>query len=138
MEKVGGFGPRRVEDVDYWIRAAAQGFQIASTGKQTFYYRKSASALSAAVAQDAEGLGRVLESHRDCGILPEKEIVAIARSCFFSAGRLHWRKDPRAASRAFYKAWTMGRTHLLPLVCAVGMAGWSMVKPKKKRNHNGG
>src|SRR5208283_1606227 len=26
MEKVGDFGPRRVEDLDYWIRAAAMGF----------------------------------------------------------------------------------------------------------------
>ena len=133
MEKVGGFGPRRVEDLDYWIRAAALGFRIAGTGKQTYYYRKSAGGLSAAFSEDAEGLGKVFLTHRHCGILPEKEILAIARSCFFSAGRLHWREDPMAASRAFYKSWTLGRAHLLPLVCAAAMAGLSLVRPHRSK-----
>jgi glycosyltransferase involved in cell wall biosynthesis len=133
MEKVGDFSPRRVEDLDYWIRAAALGFVIATTGKQTYYYRKSADSLSAAFAEDSEGLGMVFLRHRRCGILPEKEILANARSCFISAGRLHWRKDPMAASRAFYKAWTLGRARLLPLICAVAMAGLSLVRPHRSK-----
>src|SRR5208283_6093944 len=42
MEKVGDFDRtmRVVQDLDYWIRAAALGFQIVGTGKQTYYYRK--------------------------------------------------------------------------------------------------
>lgn len=137
MEKVGGFGPRRVEDLDYWIRAAALGFQIASTGRQTYYYRKPEGSWSTAFAQDAEVLGRVLESHRTCGVLPEEEIVARARSAFFAAGRLHWRNDPRAASRAFYKAWTLGKARLLPLVCAAAMAAWGAVRPQRESNRKG-
>lgn len=133
MEKVGGFSPGRAEDLDYWIRSAALGFEIASTGKQTYYYRKSGDSRSAAFAEDAEGLGTVYLRHRRCEILPEKKVLAIARSCFFSAGRLHWRKNPMAASRAFYMAWTLGRAHLLPLACAVAMAGLSLVRPHGPR-----
>jgi glycosyltransferase involved in cell wall biosynthesis len=133
MEKVGGFSPGSAEDLDYWIRSAELGFEIASTGRQTYYYRKSADSQTAAVAEVAEGLGTVLLRHRRCGILPEKEILADARSCFFSAGRLYWRKDPMAASRAFLRAWTLSRAHLLPLACAAAMAGLSLVRPHRSR-----
>jgi teichuronic acid biosynthesis glycosyltransferase TuaG len=133
MEKVGDFGPRRVEDLDYWIRAATLGFAFATTGKLTYYYRKSASSLTNAFAEDAEGFGRVFLKHRHCGILPEKEILAIARSHFISAGRLRWRKDPMAASRAFYKAWTLSRARMLPLLCASLTAGMSLVRPQRSK-----
>ena len=133
MERVGGFGPRRVEDLDYWIRAAALGFRIAATGKQTYYYRKSAGGLSAAFAEDAEGLGGVFVKHRHCGILPEKEIIAKARESYFAAGKIYWRKDPAAASRMFYKAWTLGKVHMLPLLCAFLAAGLSLARPHRSQ-----
>jgi glycosyltransferase involved in cell wall biosynthesis len=132
MEKVGGFGPRRVEDLDYWIRAAALGFTIAATGKKTYYYRKSAGGLSAAFAQNAEGLGRVFEKHRHCGILPEKEIVARARESYFAAGKMYWREDPAAASRMFYKAWTLSKVRMLPLLCALLAAGVGLTRIGQK------
>jgi glycosyltransferase involved in cell wall biosynthesis len=133
MEKVGGFGPRRVEDLDYWIRAAAAGFRIAATGKQTYYYRKSGSGLSAAFAEDAEGIGGVFLKHRHCGILPEKEILARARHNYLAAGKMYRRKDPAAASRMFYKAWTLSRVRMLPLLCAIAAAGLSLTRVGKKR-----
>jgi glycosyltransferase involved in cell wall biosynthesis len=133
MEKVGGFGLRRVEDLDYWIRAAALGFRIAATGKQTYYYRKSGDGLSAAFAEDAEGLGGVFMKHKHCGILPEKEILARARDSYFAAGKLYWRKDPAAASRMFYKAWTLSRVHMLPLLCASLAAGLRLARIGEKR-----
>jgi glycosyltransferase involved in cell wall biosynthesis len=133
MEKVGGFGPRRVEDLDYWIRAAALGFRIAATGKQTYYYRKSSGGLSAAFAEDAEGHGVVFVKHRHCGILPEKKILARARESYYAAGKLYWRKDPAAASRMFCKSWALGKAHLLPLLCASFAAGMSLVRPQRSK-----
>ncbi len=133
MEKVGDFGPRRVEDLDYWIRAAASGFKIAATGKRTYYYRKSGSGLSAAFAEDAEGIGGVFLKHRHCGILPEKEIVARARKNYFAAGKLYWRKDPAAARRMFYKAWTLNKVDMLPLLCASLAAGVGLTRISEKR-----
>lgn len=133
MEKVGDFGPRRVEDLDYWIRAAALGFRIAGTGKQTYYYRKSGGGLSAAFAKDAEGLGRVFEKHKHCGILPEKEIVARARQSYFAAGKMYWRGDPAIASRMFLKAWTLSKVHMQPLLCWFLAAGLSLARPHRAK-----
>jgi glycosyltransferase involved in cell wall biosynthesis len=133
MDKVGGFSLRRVEDLDYWIRAATLGFRIAATGKQTYYYRKSGSGLSAAFAEDAEGIGVVFLKHRHSGILPEKEILARARKSYFAAGKLYWRKDPAAASRVFYKAWTLSRVHMLPLLCASFAAVLRLTRLGEKR-----
>jgi glycosyltransferase involved in cell wall biosynthesis len=133
MEKVGGFGPRRVEDLDYWIRAAALGFRIGGTGEKTYYYRKSGGGLSAAFAEDAEGLGGIFEKHRHCGILPEKEILARARETYLAAGKLYWRKNPAAASRMFYKAWTLGRAHLQVLFYAFLAAGLGLTRTGVKR-----
>lgn len=121
MDRVGGFDTAlpRCEDLDYWIRAAAQGFQIVPTGKRTCYYRKSPGTLTTNVASLAEEGARVFEKHSRCGILPENEILTKARDEYFAAGRLYWRRNPSAASRAFWKSWTLRKTGLLPLLCAV-------------------
>lgn len=133
MEKVGDFDRslRGTQDIDYWIRAAALGFQIASTGKQTYYYRKSPGSLSAESAKMAEGTARVYEKNRDCGILPQREIVSLAKACYFAAGKLYWREDPASASRMFYKSWALSKAHLLPLICASFMAGMSLSRPQR-------
>ena len=44
-----------VKSWDYWIRAAALGFEIVSTGKQTYYYRKSQADLSLCARKDGGG-----------------------------------------------------------------------------------
>jgi glycosyltransferase involved in cell wall biosynthesis len=135
MEKVGDFDRnlRRAEDVDYWIRAAALGFPIAPTGKQTYYYRKSPGSLSAESAKMAEGTARVYDKNRNCGILPEREIVSLAKACYFAAGKLYWREDAATASRMFYKSWTLSKAHLLPLLCAFLVAAMSVVRPQRSR-----
>ena len=135
MEKVGTFDATMWsgEELDYWIRSAALGFEIASTGKQTYYYRKSVGSLSAASAKMAESNGRMFEKHRRCGVLPEGEIVAKARQSYFAAGKMYWRKDPVAASRMFYKAWTLGKVHVLPLLCAFLAAGWGLTRSIRNR-----
>jgi glycosyltransferase involved in cell wall biosynthesis len=135
MEKVGEFDRnlRGVEDVDFWIRAAALGFPIASTGKQTYYYRKSPGSLSAESAKMAEGTARVYEKNRNCGVLPEREIVSLAKACYFDAGKLYWREDAATASRMFYKSWALSKAHLLPLLCASFAAGMSLVRPHRAK-----
>jgi glycosyltransferase involved in cell wall biosynthesis len=140
MEKVGYFDQalRVSQDADYWIRAAALGFQIAGTGKETYYYRKLAGSLSAAPARKAEYGGRVLEKHRHCGILPESEIVAKARGHYFAAGKLYWRQDAATASRMFFKSWTLCKIRVMPLLCAFGAAGLSLLQTshRKERTAN--
>jgi glycosyltransferase involved in cell wall biosynthesis len=118
MESVGGFDSTLccVEDADYWIRSAIQGFQIVGTGKQTYYYRKSVGSLSSASANMAEGAAAVFEKHRRCGLLPEKEIVSKASDCYFSAGKLRWRQDSRVASRAFFKSWVLDKRRFKALL----------------------
>jgi glycosyltransferase involved in cell wall biosynthesis len=135
MEKVGTFDRTlwAGEEFDYWIRSAALGFEIASTGQQTYYYRKSTGSLSALPARMAECNGRIFERHSRCGILPEGEIVAMARASYFAAGKLYRRDDPAAASRMFYKSWVLGKAHLLPLLCAFLAAGLSLVRPQRSK-----
>ena len=135
MEKVGEFDRnlRGTQDLDYWIRAAALGFQIASTGRQLYYYRKPPGSLSAESGRMAEGTARVYEKNQNCGILPEREIVNIARRCYFAAGRIYWRGDASAASRMFYKSWALGKAHLLSLLCAFLAAGMSAVWPQRSK-----
>ena len=135
MEKVGDFDRnlRGVEDGDYWIRSAALGFQIASTGRQTYYYRKSPGSLSAESGKMAEGNGRMFEKHRQCGILPESEIILRARESYFAAGKMYWRENPAAASRMFYKSWTLSKVHLLPLLCSFIVVGLSLARPHHSR-----
>ena len=135
MEKVGAFDATlwAGEELDYWIRSAALGFEIASTGEQTYYYRKSAGSLSAVPATMAECNGRIFERHSRCGILPEGEIVARARASYFAAGRLYRRENPAAASRMFYKSWALSRAHLLSLLCAFLAAGMSVVQPQRSK-----
>jgi len=110
-EKVGEFDRnfRAVNDLDYWMRVATHGFQIVGTGRQTYYYRKVEGSLSAHSAGMAEEHARVYEKHRQCGLLPEWELVHRASECFFAAGKLYWRKDPAAARRNFYKSWMLNR-----------------------------
>ncbi len=120
MKAVGGFDTnlRFCEDIDYWIRAATQDFKIVSTDKATCYYRKIPGSLSSASAKNAEGIARIYEKHCRCGILPEADILLMASGSHYAAGRLHWRKDPRAASRAFYRAWTLNKHYLKPIMAA--------------------
>jgi hypothetical protein len=136
MEKVGDFDQTMWagEELDYWIRAAAEGFHIASTGKQTYYYRKSTGSLSADAARMAEGSARVFEKHQHCGILPEDELVAKAKDCFFSAGKLYWRHDAAAASRDFYRSWSLDRRRPMPLLWFFFTFGLSL----KRRNQRNG
>jgi hypothetical protein len=75
----------------------------------------------------------VYEKNRNCGILPEREIVNIARGCYFAAGKIYWRGDASAASRMFYKSWALGKAHLLPLLCASLAAGMSLVRPQRSK-----
>ncbi|MGD0480649.1 MAG: glycosyltransferase family 2 protein [Terracidiphilus sp.] len=121
------------EEWDYWIRAAALGFAIASTEEQTYYYRKSAGSLSAVPAKMAESSGRMFEKHRQCGILSEGEIVARARASYFAAGRMYWREDPAAASRMFHKSWSLSKVHMLPFVCWFLAAGLSLARPHRSQ-----
>jgi hypothetical protein len=121
------------EEWDYWIRAAALGFEIAATGEQTYYYRKSAGSLSAVPAKMAESSGRMFEKHRRCGILPEGEIVSRARASYFAAGRMVWREDPAASSRMFHKSWSLSKVHVLPLVCWFLAAGLSLARPRRSQ-----
>jgi glycosyltransferase involved in cell wall biosynthesis len=119
-DKVGDFDVTLigVEDWDYWIRAATQGFKLIGTGKTTYYYRKTGNSLSSVSARMAEGSARIYEKHWRCGILPEAEIVAKARDCHYAAGKLYWRKNPRAASESFYKAWLLNKFRLMPVMAA--------------------
>jgi glycosyltransferase involved in cell wall biosynthesis len=133
MEKVGDFRLQRGEDLDYWIRAAALGFPIASTGKQTYYYRKPPGSRSAEPRKMAEATAMVYEKNRNCGILPERDIVSKAKACYFAAGKLYWREDAAAASRMFYKSWTLGKVRMLPLLCALLAAGLSLVQPHRAK-----
>lgn len=135
MEATGGFDESlwAGEDWDYWIRAAALGFEIASTGKQTYYYRKSAGSLSSTPAKMAEDNGRMFEKHRRCGILPESKIVARARESYFAAGKIYQRKDPAVASRMFFKSWTLSKVHVLPLFCGFLAAGSSLVRLRRSK-----
>jgi glycosyltransferase involved in cell wall biosynthesis len=135
MEKVGVFDATMWagEELDYWIRSAALGFEIASTGKQTYYYRKLSGSLSAAPAKMAESNGRMFEKHRRCGVLPEGEIVARARQSYFAAGKMYWREDPVTASRMFCKAWTLSKVHVVPLFCAFLAAGLGLTRMIRNR-----
>lgn len=131
MEKVGNFGPKLVEDLDYWIRAAALGFQIAATGKQTYYYRKPPGSLSSKSGKMAEATAMVYERNRHCGILPEREIAKKASENYFAAGKIYWREDAAAASRMFYKSWKLRKSDISPLLCAAVAAGLSLVQPRR-------
>jgi glycosyltransferase involved in cell wall biosynthesis len=135
MEKVGAFDATlwAGEELDYWIRSAALGFEIVSTGEQTYYYRKSPGSLSTAPARMAECDGRIFERQSRCGILPEGEIVAKARASYFAAGKLYRRENPAAASRMFYKSWTLSKAHMLPLLCALLAAGMSLVRSQRPK-----
>lgn len=132
MENVGEFDValRGVEDIDYWIRAVTRGFQIAPTGEKTYYYRKSAGGLSAASARMEEGGAKICEKHSRCGILPESEILAKARDGYYAAGKLYWRKNPRAASESFYKAWVLDKYRLMPVMAAVFTRFLSWMPPR--------
>jgi glycosyltransferase involved in cell wall biosynthesis len=135
MEKAGAFDEAlwAGEELDYWIRSASLGFEIVSTGEQTYYYRKSAGSLSAGSARMAECNGRIFEKHSRCGILPEGEIVARARASYFAAGKLYRRENSTAASRMFYKSWALNKVHLLSLLCAALAAGMSVVRPRHSK-----
>lgn len=133
MNSAGGFDEslRAGEEWDYWIRAAALGFAIASTGRQTYYYRKPPGSLSSSAGKMAEGVARVYVKHRHCGILPEREIVSMAKGSYFAAGKIYWREDAAAASRMFYKSWRLRKSSMLPLACAFVAAGLSLVRPRR-------
>jgi len=133
MDAAGGFDESlwAGEEWDYWIRAAALGFEIAGTGEPTYYYRKSPGSLSALPARMAESSGRMFEKHRRCGILPEGEIVARARASYFAAGKMAWREDPATASRMFHQSWSLSKIHMLPLVCWFLAAGLSLARPHR-------
>ncbi|MGA3035131.1 MAG: glycosyltransferase family A protein [Terracidiphilus sp.] len=130
MEKVGEFDQtmRGTEDADYWIRAAINGYQIASTGKQTYYYRKSVGSLSAAPARMAEGIARVYEKHLHCGLLPEAELAKKATQCYFAAGKLHWRHNAASASHAFYQSWRLDKRNPMPLLWFFFTSGLSLTR----------
>jgi hypothetical protein len=75
----------------------------------------------------------MFEKHRQCGILPESEIILRARESYFAAGKMYWRENPAAASRMFYKSWTLSKVHLLPLLCSFIVAGLSLARPHHSR-----
>ena len=130
-EKVGEFDRnlRSVEDLDYWMRAAAHGFQIAGTGRQTYYYRKVEGSLSAHSARMAEAVGEVFEKNRSCGVIPEGEIVDKARGSFIAAGKLYWRTDAAAAARNFHRAWALDKLRTQPLFYFLFAAGLRIMRP---------
>jgi hypothetical protein len=134
MEAVGDFDCTlwAGEEADYWIRSAIMGFQIVGTGKQTYYYRKSAESLSAAPARMAEGAARIFEKHRGCGILPEEDLAAKARDHYFAAGKLFWRNDAAAAQRNFYKSWVLDKLQVMPLLCFFGASGLRLARPHQR------
>jgi len=130
MRTVGEFdiSMRGWEDIDYWIRAAIARFPIVGIGRQTCYYRKSEGALSSSHARMAEGMATVYEKHRNCGLLPEAEIVKKASDCYFSAGRMSWRSNAASASRNFHKAWTLDKHRIKPIVWYFLSAGLSLAQ----------
>lgn len=133
MEKVGDFDRnlRGAQDLDYWIRAAALGFPIASTARQTYYYRKTTGGLSSESGKMAEEAAMVFTKNRHCGILPEREIMKKASENYFAAGKIYWREDAAAASRMFYKSWELRKSWMLPLMCSFVAAGFSVVRPRR-------
>jgi hypothetical protein len=46
---------------------------------------------------------------------------------------MYWREDSFAASRMFYKAWTLSKVRMLPLLCAFLAAGLGLVRIGQKR-----
>ena len=127
-----------VEDLDYWIRAAASGFKIKSTGRQTVYYRKSPGTLSQNIARIAESSGFVYLKNIHCGILPKRDIAKKAAGQFTAAGRIYFRDNPRDAARAFLLGWRARKQNFsrlgyailaivfsfLPVVARAKLYGW--------------
>lgn len=130
MESVGEFSTevRQAQDLDYWIRAAARGFRIQTTKKRTYYYRKSPGSYSSNSAKESLGIASVIERNRYCGLQPQKALAGMASNHYFHAGQLHWRANPAAASRAFFKSWLLAKNRLLALLCSLATAGLRIAK----------
>ena len=120
-ENVGDFEVSldRAEDLDYWIRVAASGFKIKSTGRQTVYYRKSPGTPSQNSARIAESNGFVFLKNLHCGIFSKRDIVKKAAGQFAAAGRLYFRDNPRDAARAFLLGWRARKQNLSNLSYAI-------------------
>ena len=107
FESVGGFDEEMfsVEDLEFWFRAASNGFRFACTGALTCLYRKHGDALSDNSLKMIHFTARAYEKHLNWLELPKSLRKRTTSEAFANAGRMNFRKSPRAAFTYYLNAW---------------------------------
>lgn len=99
-ETIGGFDPtlRRVEDLDYWIRAAEAGLTFGYFPQVTTCYRqRNPKAMTAQKANILEWHALVLRKHRKAKIVPETIRDRILARYHLGVARRSFKQDPHKA-----------------------------------------
>ena len=102
FEKIGGFDPnlRKVEDLDYWLRAVAAGYKFVWIPEINCWYRKkNKSAMTADIPKILEGHALVLRKHRHLSIIPPEIRGYIAAKYHLGVAKRNLKKDPRKAAQ---------------------------------------
>jgi GT2 family glycosyltransferase len=102
LDRIGDFDPAVAssEDYDFWLRAAAAGFEIVFNGTPLAFYRRHADSASADEGRMLVSITKVLRKTREC--LPDpmsQEAVAIDRQ----VERFEWARVANAAKLALYR-----------------------------------
>jgi glycosyltransferase involved in cell wall biosynthesis len=109
LEVVGFFDEtlRPGEDIDYWIRIAKAGLRIASTGKETCFYRKHAGAMTTNGAAFVEAGAHVYARHLDWDTPLKPFLVRRTSDTFAAAGKMNFKRNPKKAAKLYYSAWRL-------------------------------
>lgn len=114
FSKIGYFDTyfRYCEDIDFWFRATRAGCVFLFTGKNTCYYRKHESALSAKSIKMAESIAEVYNKHLDWMDISRAMRLKMTTLAYASAGRMNFRKYPSRSSSFYFKAWIINPLQL--------------------------
>lgn len=100
IEKVGFFDPnlRKVEDLDYWLRAAAAGCKFVWIPDINCWYRKNnKSAMTRDISNILEGHALVLRKHRNLSIIPAAIRGYVAAKYHLGVAKRNLNKDHKKA-----------------------------------------
>ncbi len=113
-ESIGGFdtGLKVSEDLDYWIRAVAQGFRLGFVDAVTCQYLKHPQSAMARTGLVASHKVRFYHKHLKSEFLP----LALRKKCYadslFQRARLIRKQEPWTACGEFREAWKFQRSNL--------------------------
>ncbi|MEA3213401.1 MAG: hypothetical protein QOE70_6458 [Chthoniobacter sp.] len=131
FERIGYFDPafRICDDMEFWFRAARAGVRFAYTGRESCFYRKHASSLSARGAETVAETAQVYKKHLDWEVRPRAERRMTAAASFSNAGRMFFRKSPGRSATNFFESWKLRPSRVQELAFAGAAWARSLMQP---------